>query len=104
MPFHVATFYSEGPPHDKGLALRAQRDYLADAFRGHCDRFHSYSARRVRRLALKDGTRGADYVKEYSAVAGYLKYPNTGYNTIGFGAFKPFIILHVLVTIRARCI
>ena len=25
-----------------------------------------------------------------------LPQPNTGYNTIGFGAFKPFIILHVL--------
>lgn len=100
--FHVATFFSEGPPHDRGLALTAQRDHLANAFRGHCTQFHSYSARRVRRLQLRDGTRGKDYVKEYSAVAGYLNYPNTGYNTIGFGAFKPFIILHLLELLERR--
>lgn len=100
MPFHVATFYSEGEPFDKGLALTKQHEHLKNAFQGHCSQFHSYSARRVRRLRLRDGTAGANYVKEYSAVAGYLKYPNTGYNTIGFGAFKPFIILHVLESLE----
>ena len=42
---------------------------------------------------LADGTRGAEYAREYSKVSGHLNYPNTGYNTIGFGAFKPFIVL-----------
>ena len=94
--FHVATFYSEGPPHDKGLALRQPYELLRSAFKGWCRRFHGYSLRRVRKLVLHDGTAGAVYTKEFSSVAGYLRYPNTGYNAIGFGAFKPFIVLHLL--------
>ena len=101
-PLVVATFYSEGPPHDKGLALSRQHEHLANAFAGHCHQFHGFSVRQVRGLRLSDGTRGADYVREYSAVAGYLRYPNTGYNTIGFGAFKPFIVLHVLELLREQ--
>lgn len=101
-PLVVATFYSEGPPHDKGLALSRQYQHLANAFAGHCDQFHGFSVRQVRSLHLKDGTRGANYVREYSAVAGYLRYPNTGYNTIGFGAFKPFIILYVLERLQEQ--
>lgn len=94
--FEVATFYSEGPPHDKGLPLTRQRDVLRALMAPHCRRFHSYSARRIRSLTLRDGTRGALFAREYSRAAGSLRYPNTGYNTIGFGAFKPFVILHVL--------
>ena len=102
--FHVATFYSEGPPHDKGLPLRRPFELLRAAFHGHCQSFHGYSLRRVRKAVLQDGTRGSDYTKEYSKVAGYLKYPNTGYNAIGFGAFKPFIILHVLERLEPRAL
>ena len=96
--FHVATVYSEGPPHDKGLSLRAPHNLLRATFSSWCDAFHGYSIRRVRKLQLSDGTRGTTYTKEFSRVAGYLKYPNTGYNAIGFGAFKPFVILHVFET------
>lgn len=98
--FHVASFFSEGPPHDKGLPVRAQYEHLREAFIHWCDGWHGYSPRRLRTSVLVDGTRGADYVREYSAVAGYLNYPNTGYNAIGFGAFKPFIVLHVLERLK----
>ena len=98
--FHVATFYSEGPPYDKGLALQRPYELLRSMLSPWCAHFHGYSLRRVRSLVLSDGTRGADFTKEYSAVAGYLRYPNTGYNAIGFGAFKPFIVLHVLERMR----
>lgn len=94
--FHVATFYSEGAPHDKGIGLTKQYELLQALMSPHCHTFHGYSARRVRAASLGDGTRGALFVREYSGVVGSLNYPNTGYNTIGFGAFKPFIILHVL--------
>ena len=94
--FHCATFYTEGPPHDKGLSLRPSVRILHAAFKPWCARFHSYSVRRVRSAQLRDGTPGSSYAREYSPVSGHLNYPNTGYNTIGFGAFKPFIILHVL--------
>ena len=73
-PFHVATFFSEGPPLDKGLPLRRSYELLRANFVGHCHKFHGYSLRQVRAAQLSDGTRGADYTKEYSSVAGYLKY------------------------------
>jgi hypothetical protein len=94
--FHVATFYTEGPPHDKGLSLRLSFELLRTAFEPWCASFHGYSVRRIRALSLRDGTPGRLYAKEFSPVSGHLNYPNTGYNTIGFGAFKPFIVLHVL--------
>ena len=96
MAFHCAAFYSEGAPHDKALELHTQFKILKASIEPHCSQFHGYSARRVRRIALADGTRGADYVREYSKSAGYLNFPNAGYSTVGFGAFKPFVILHVL--------
>ena len=94
--FHVATFYTEGPPHDKGLSLIPSYLLLKAAFEPWCASFDAYSVRRIRGEKLRDGTPGHLFAKEFSKVAGYLNYPNTGYNTIGFGAFKPFIILHVL--------
>jgi hypothetical protein len=95
--FHVATSYSEGPPYDHGLPLASSYQILRAAFVNSCEHFHGYSIRQIRSLLLADGvTLGADYTREFSAVAGYLRYPNTGYNTIGFGAFKPFVVLHVL--------
>ena len=70
--FHVATFYSEGPPHDKGLALSRSFQLLKEAFLPFCKSFHGYSVRRIRSLVLADGTRGADYSREYSKVSGHL--------------------------------
>ena len=72
MAFHVATFYSEGPPNDKGLALRRSFLLLKAAFEPHCSSFHGYSVQRVRSLVLADGTRGSDYAREYSKVSGHL--------------------------------
>lgn len=99
--FHVATFYSEGPPHDKGLSLHRSYELLKAAFEPWCASFNGYSVRRVRSLQLADGTPGHMYAREFSKVSGHLNYPNTGYNTIGFGAFKPFIVLHMLERMAA---
>ena len=94
--FEVATFYTEGQPHDKGIAMTSQADVLQALLSPFCARFHRYSARRVRRSRLADGTPGALFAREFSRAAGHLNFPNIGLNTVGFGAFKPFVILHVL--------
>ena len=51
--------------------------------------------------SIERQARGKDYVKEYSAVAA-ISTTQTRDNTIGFGAFKPFIILHLLELLERR--
>ena len=90
--FHAATFYTEGAPNDLGLSLARQASLLRERLEPFCDAFHGYTARRVRESSLADGTSGAHAVFAHPPVKGH---PNRGLNTVGWGAFKPFVLLHV---------
>ena len=95
--FHVVTFHTEGPPADRGLSLGRQAEAWRTAFEPEAT-VHVFTARSVRGLFLRDGRSGADAVREYPPVSGH---PNTGLNAVGWGAFKPFVLLYVLEA-RAR--
>lgn len=96
--FHVATFYTEGSPNDQGLSLARQASLLRERLTPFCDAFHGYSARRIRESTLADGTSGASAVFAHPPVRGH---PNRGLNTVGWGAFKPFVLLHVAERVAA---
>lgn len=90
--FHVVSFFTEGRPHDAGLNLRPQHAKLRAELEPYC-RFHGFSARQLRALRLVDGTTGERAVPAYPAVAGH---PNAGLNAVGWGSFKPFVLLAVM--------
>ena len=89
---HVVTFYSEGPPHDRGKPLSAHAGVLEAAFAPHVGSFRAYSAREVRTLRLRTGESGADVLAESSHPA----VKNPGLAALGHMAVKPFLLLHRL--------
>ena len=92
---HVVTFYSEGPPHDRGKPLSAHAGVLEAAFAPHVRSFRAYSAREVRTLRLRTGEAGADVLAESSHPA----VKNPGLAALGHMAVKPFLLLHRLEAI-----
>jgi hypothetical protein len=77
------SFYSEGPPYDKGLPLSTQKDAALQALQGHCASTF-YTPRRLRDL-------GYDYaVKEYADRGCVTENP--GCERLGFFAWKPLIL------------
>jgi hypothetical protein len=96
--FHVVSVYTQGAPHDRGLPLAEQAAALRSLVAPHCERFHALSVSEVRKLQLSDGTAGAQYTRDFtrSAWAARTELPNPGVASVGFWAYKPFVLLWVL--------
>ena len=89
---HLVTFYSEGPPRDRGIPLGEMAALLEAAFAPHVDSFRAYTPADVRAMSVR-GLAGARVVQP-SAVEASM---NTGLSAIGQLAAKPYIILHRLL-------
>lgn len=84
----IVTFHSEGTPHDEGLSLEPQATALRRIAEDLGVGFEAYTPRRLREL-------GAGILVRSFPDSFKLEL-NPGYHKIGFGAWKPFIILHEL--------
>jgi hypothetical protein len=84
----IVTFHSEGPPHDEGLSLEPQAATLRHIAEELGVGFEAYTPRRLRELGA--GAVVRSYPESFKLEL------NPGYHKIGFGAWKPFIILHEL--------
>ena len=83
--YNYVFFFSEGPPNDKGLALKDCKDKLIEAAKPHVNNISYYTPK-----ILEDMGYG-DYVKNYEDKG--LCTRNPGMNHIGFEAWKPLILL-----------
>lgn len=90
---HVVTFYTEGPPFDKGLDLKAPAEHLRSLVSPHVDSFTAFCPRTIRDLP------GAERIcKEYP---GAPLPRNKNAEFLGYFDFKPFVMLHVLAQVPA---
>jgi hypothetical protein len=81
--FRFVSFYSEGPPYDKGLPLSIQKEGAIKALQGHCMATF-YTPQRLREL-------GYEYaVREYDDRGCVTENP--GCEKLGFFAWKPLIL------------
>ena len=96
---HMVSFYSEGHPHDGGMALGAAAGVLKVAYKPHVDSYHAYTPRSLANRTLvwrnHEAIRGSELLQP-SAVDN--KY-NKGQAAIGHFAAKPFLILLRLLEI-----
>jgi len=81
---HLVTFYSQGAPHDGGLPLTQAAQALCDAAAPHVDSCRAFSWAEVAAEV------GAAWDASHAAAS------NPGYHAVGFGAFKPCILLRAL--------
>jgi hypothetical protein len=84
----IVTFHSEGAPHDDGMSLQPQAAALRRIADGLDVGFEAYTPRRLRELGAVEVVR--------SFPDAYRMERNPGMHKIGFGTWKPFIILHTL--------
>lgn len=88
----IVTFHSEGPPYDEGLSLEPQAAALRHIAEELGVGFEAYTPRRLRELGA--GAVVRSYPESFKLEA------NPGYHKIGFGAWKPFIILYELARLN----
>ena len=85
MKVHYITFLSKGEPYDKGLPLGHLKEKLEDAHGPHFDRVTVYTTEDV----------PTEFRKEYDERIFETRF-NPGYHNVGYGAFKPYLILKTL--------
>jgi FkbM family methyltransferase len=85
MKVHYITFLSKGEPFDKGLPLGHLKEKLEDAHRPHFDKVTVYTTEDV----------PTEFRKEYDERIFETRF-NPGYHNVGYGAFKPYLILKTL--------
>lgn len=83
---HLITFYTEGKPHDGGLDLRAVLVNFSKFVGMHFSSFRAWSRRKVAEVA--------PHVVQ--AIPSMPLQLNPGLNAIGYGAFKPWLLLDAL--------
>jgi hypothetical protein len=87
---HVITFYSQGPPHDTALNLSLEEREFREKIAVHFDSYRAWSHADVMRVAPR-------YVRAFAD--GSMRN-NPGYEAIGYGAFKPYLMLDALSRIE----
>jgi hypothetical protein len=80
--YHMITFFSQGPPHDKGLNLQKAANSLEQKYVNYVDSFTKYSPKVLKNM----GHPLVDYSAEYQPEN------NQGYPATGFGYWRPLII------------
>jgi hypothetical protein len=83
---HLVTFYTEGRPHDTGMDLRAAQAQFREAVGRHFVSYRAWSHREVKAVA-------PHVVRVFKSLPLQL---NPGYNHIGYGAYKPWLLLEAL--------
>lgn len=84
----VVTFFTAGPPYDNGIKADLSAYNLKCLVEDQGHEFYAYSPESIKSL-------GADYlVREFSD--DYKLPRNPGFHKIGFGGWKPFVIIDAL--------
>lgn len=82
---NLVAFYSEGPPHDNGLDLSTNKQLFLKKASPHFNNITIYTPSIMRNMKLDK------YVKEHMNTG--LVSMNPGMSKVGFGAWKPKILL-----------
>lgn len=85
MKVHYITFLSKGAPFDKGLPLGHLKEKLEEAHKPHFDQVTVYTTEDV----------PMQFRKEYDEQI-FETGVNSGYHNIGYGMFKPYLILKTI--------
>ena len=82
---HFISFLTQGDPFDKGLSLGHLKQRLIDEYSSHFDKVTIYTVDDV----------PEEFRREYDAEIFETRY-NPGYHNVGYGAFKPYLILKTM--------
>lgn len=82
---HYISFLTQGEPYDKGLSLGHLKQRLIDEYSNYFDRVTIYTVDDV----------PAEFRREYDPEIFETRY-NPGYHNVGYGAFKPYLILKTM--------